>query len=782
MLPNLSIVIPCYNEADRIAATLAHIAARVFSYARDVEVIIVDDGSSDRIRDAAFRSGMDLFGHERFQYIRIPHTGKGKAVQTGVMAATKEWIVFMDADNSTTIDALGRFLPFIDSFPIVIGSRAIRDGSVRRTEARYRHWIGKTYNRLMRWFLGIPHLDTQCGFKLFRRTEARALFSVQRETGFAFDTEAIFRARQQGMLVKEAAVDWTMSARSSVKVLRDSWRMFCSLLRIRWRGLSRENRRGILIFLTILFFIGAVFAYRATALRFSLPDGSIYGHTRSYFQDEDAAVADTAKLIAAVKQNPLNIFDPGPTVYPVFGGLLSTLPLGIAYVLQYRGVDVQTLLTASPQAQAEFYSLIAFSGRLVSFASAFLSILVFYFLAKELTVKKSVAGWLSFVYAWMPVDILLSIEAKTNALLNLLLLLILLLAIRWSRLGRDKRLFFASVLAGMALGTRLNGFLGVSIIFFAVAWKFRGRIHHFFLENKKNFIIFILPFLGLLVSSPHLLAHPSYIHRMWSRAGSGSLIFSLDMAWENIFTTLRMTAGGWVGLFLLLFAIGYGAYALIRGSVQEKILASWFFFYLFIFAQTTVPIIRYAYPLLPLWLLLLGIFATRLLRYSSVAWTKIALWGIMLGWGASVVVFGLAYMRLLRQPPLQHAANAYIEQEAPAGAAIGTYFNEEFYLRVPIDYSKYRIFSCRDLEEGIRSEDGFNVRPDYLVVPWRGVECMTRVFDITGSYERVASFTRDVSFGPFTFDVAGAGAYRPTAIEVYKRREINDDKIDEGNY
>lgn len=767
MFSSLSVIIPAYNESDRISETLEDVIVHLPRFAHVYEVIVIDDGSHDATAESVRTAATALGANHIVRVITIPHGGKGKAVQAGVNAAVHEWILFMDADNSARISAIVRLLPWIDTYPIVIGSRAILDSSVTRQEVRYRHWIGKLYNWFMRFILDLHFSDTQCGYKLFRRAEGKSLFAVLAEKGFAFDTEILYHASRANILVKEVAIDWTMSKRSSVNVARDGARMFLALLRIRWRTITQQKKALVFLLVFFCLLVGS-FIYRAQSLHFSLPDGSIFGHTRSYFNDEDAVVADTAKLIATVKKHPLGIFDPEPTVYPVFGNLLSAVPLGFQYVLHYRGMDIGELMTASPQTQTVFYSLIASAGRLVSFLAAFLAILLFYALCRELGVPGKIAAFLALVYAWMPVDILMSIEAKSNALLNLLLLGILWLCLRFIRTRQDALLLWATLLTGMAFGTRLNGILAGFIPLVTLLFAYRGRIHRFFLSNKKNVLIFFLPFIGALVSSPHLLAHPSYIFRMWSRAGSGSLIFSLDMEWINIFHTLRLIAGGWAGLPLLVCTFGYAVYAIWKLSLPHKIVASWFFFYLLIFIQTAVPIVRYAYPLLPLWLLLFGsLLASR--RWP--VWTKRAGWIIISGWVAAVFVFGAAYVSLFRERPLEHVVNEFVEKNVPAGASIGTYYNEKFYTRVPINYETYRIFSCRDLEEGKRTQESYPTRPEYLVVSMRsGQACMSRVFGLgTADYTLETVFSQPLAFGPFHFLVEHAGAYYPDIFAVYRR-------------
>ena len=522
------------------------------------------------------------------------------------------------------------------------------------------------------------------------------------------------------------------------------------------------------VFLFLVVVLSSVFVFRYSAIHYSLPDGSVFGHTRSYFQDEEAVVADTARLIMAVKSNPLNIFDPGPTVYPIFSDLLSFFPLGISYFTKYRHVDISQAFHASPQAQAVFYSLIAYSGRLISFVAAFFSILLFYSIGLRLGVHRRIMFFLAFVYAWMPVDILMSVEAKSNSLMNLLLL-VLYLCILWLETNRHKYLLWASFFVGMATGTRLNGVLGGVMIAASLLFYYQKNVFVFF-QSRRNWWIFACPVLGLLFSSPNFVFHPGYIARMWSRSGSGRLIYSLQVGWYDIIESVRMISGGWIWGFLFVAVFIFSLWILFKtADPKQKILAIWFIFYFLIFTQTAAPIIRYAYPLLPLWLLLFAL-VLRIIWNKKVFWMKMATVVVLSVWGVYILLFGVAYIKLLSEPTLFSEANKYVEKNIPTGSTVGTYYNEAFYDRVPIDYQKYQIFSCRDLEEGKYNTEDFNFRPDFIVTQESGDICLDKVFHYQQFYHKTASFSKDVRIGLFLFRPGGSGAYVPATVAIYEKK------------
>ncbi|OIO66627.1 glycosyl transferase [Candidatus Woesearchaeota archaeon CG_4_10_14_0_2_um_filter_57_5] len=228
---SLSIVIPAYNEEARIGKTLAQIRKHV----PHAELIVVDDGSSDGTVALARRAGAKVLVNER-------NRGKGYSVRRGMLAAQGGLILFSDADLSTPITELPRFLSLARDHDVVIGSRSVTGSRVVVHQPLYRELIGKTFNLLVQ-VMAVPGIkDTQCGFKLFSRDAAR-VFSVCRLDGFSFDVEALFVARKLGFSIKEEPVEWRNAAGSKVHPVRDALRMLRDLFVIRWnwmRGMYRK--------------------------------------------------------------------------------------------------------------------------------------------------------------------------------------------------------------------------------------------------------------------------------------------------------------------------------------------------------------------------------------------------------------------------------------------------------------------------------------------------------------------------------------------------------------
>jgi dolichyl-phosphate beta-glucosyltransferase len=237
----LSVIIPAFDEAERIGPALAAVRRYFESRAVPAEIIVVDDGSRD---GTAARAEAALSGFAASRIIRLPgNLGKGEAVKAGVLEARGDLVLFSDADLSTPIEEIEKFLPLIEGgADVVIGSRALPGSDIQVRQRALREGMGKFFNRLVRGFVlkGIP--DTQCGFKLFRRDAARAVFSEARIRGFCFDVEILALCVRRGYRIRQVPVVWRHSPPSRVRLVRSSLRMIVDLVRVRRRlGRGRAN-------------------------------------------------------------------------------------------------------------------------------------------------------------------------------------------------------------------------------------------------------------------------------------------------------------------------------------------------------------------------------------------------------------------------------------------------------------------------------------------------------------------------------------------------------------
>ncbi|MBI4337237.1 MAG: glycosyltransferase family 2 protein [Chloroflexi bacterium] len=236
----LSIIIPAYNEAQRIAATLAKVTAFLAQQPYTWEVVVADDGSTD-----ATASLVRAFAQKepRVRLLSLSHRGKGWAVRHGMLAATGQYRFLCDADLSMPIELLPRFLPpQRDGYAVAIGSREA-PGARRMNEPWRRHLVGRVFNLMVRLVAVSGLQDTQCGFKCFTAEAAQRLFSQQRLTGFGFDVEVLFLARRQGIPVVEVPIDWYFQGNSKVRLLRDTVPTLRDLLIVRWNALRGRYQR-----------------------------------------------------------------------------------------------------------------------------------------------------------------------------------------------------------------------------------------------------------------------------------------------------------------------------------------------------------------------------------------------------------------------------------------------------------------------------------------------------------------------------------------------------------
>lgn len=243
-MKSISVVVPAYNEEERLPRSLSIVLQYLESKDYDYEVVVVDDGSTDSTLDSVLpfvESGagrVRVLGGEG-------NRGKGYAIRRGVLASSGEYILFSDADFSTPIEELDKLAAALDSgYDIAMASRALPDSDIRVCQGWLRRNMGKVFNLILRLLCLTRYRDTQCGFKMYRKEVARKLFSLSRVDGFAFDIEVLFLASKFGYSVTEVPVIWVDSPNSRVSILGDPVSMLIDSIRVRWmnlRGLYDNN-------------------------------------------------------------------------------------------------------------------------------------------------------------------------------------------------------------------------------------------------------------------------------------------------------------------------------------------------------------------------------------------------------------------------------------------------------------------------------------------------------------------------------------------------------------
>lgn len=231
----LSIIIPAFNEAERLGDSLKTILAYLENQNPNAEIIVVDDGSSDQtatVAEAVFAEKPQIAARViRYEQNR----GKGFAVRTGLLAARGEVALFSDADLSTPITETAKLVEPIQTSEcdVTFGSRALDRTLIGTHQPWRREQSGKVFNMIVRAATGLPFWDTQCGFKAFRLSVFRPLLGVMKIDRFGFDVEFLFVANLAGLKLREIPVRWNHCDGTKVNVFRDSRRMFGEVRQIR---------------------------------------------------------------------------------------------------------------------------------------------------------------------------------------------------------------------------------------------------------------------------------------------------------------------------------------------------------------------------------------------------------------------------------------------------------------------------------------------------------------------------------------------------------------------
>ena len=242
--PQLSIVIPAYNECLRIEGTLTRVMECIAREDWDAEVLVVDDGSTDETPDIIQR-WMTL--HPRIHLVKNPgNRGKGYSVRNGLLQAAGEIVMFTDADLSAPMEEATRLFEAIHAgADVAIGSRWLDRARQTHHQPIYRQVFGRCFNAITRGVMGLPFHDTQCGFKAFRREAAQVIFRLQRIERWGFDPELLFIARKLKYVVREVPVTWGHDERSRMSYLKDGMKMLEEMAVIRWNSLAGRYDEAI---------------------------------------------------------------------------------------------------------------------------------------------------------------------------------------------------------------------------------------------------------------------------------------------------------------------------------------------------------------------------------------------------------------------------------------------------------------------------------------------------------------------------------------------------------
>jgi len=232
--PDLSIVVPAYNEAKRIGETLAAIASHLRERHPSFELIVIadgDDGTREKAQEFATQSGAPVMVGGS-----PARRGKGRGIREGVDRSQGRIVGFVDADYKTPIEEVDKLLPWLENgYDIAIGSRALTESRVEIAQPLYRRVGSRVFGMAMHLTTGLWQIrDTQCGFKFFQGAVARDLFGRQRVDGYMFDVEVLYLAHRSGYRIKEVGVKWRDDGDSRLDLLAGNWQNAIDILRIRF--------------------------------------------------------------------------------------------------------------------------------------------------------------------------------------------------------------------------------------------------------------------------------------------------------------------------------------------------------------------------------------------------------------------------------------------------------------------------------------------------------------------------------------------------------------------
>ena len=232
-----SIVIPAYNESSRLRPTLDTLLRYVHDQQWDVEILVVNDGSKDDTAQVVREYGKI---HPEILLLENPgNRGKGFSVRNGMLHARGDICLFTDADLSSPIEEAQKLLAAINAgADLAIGSRWLKAELQTERQPLYRQAFGRIFNLVLRVVLGMRFVDTQCGFKAFRREAVQRIFPLQKIERWGFDPEILYLARRAGLKVAEVPVVWAHSEGTRLSPVKDGIRMFGEVLRIRWYALT----------------------------------------------------------------------------------------------------------------------------------------------------------------------------------------------------------------------------------------------------------------------------------------------------------------------------------------------------------------------------------------------------------------------------------------------------------------------------------------------------------------------------------------------------------------
>lgn len=586
----LSIIIPAYNEEGRILSTLKSIVDFFRPRKDKIEIIVVDDGSSDQtIRVVeSFFAGLK----EDFLIWKIikneKNFGKGFSVKKGVLAASGEYIFYTDADGAVSINQIEKLFRHIYRYPVVIGSKYLIDKKKIRHEKIFRRLAAKINNLIVRNFLGLNFADTQCPFKLFRRDAAQKIFSQLNVKGWGFDVEILAWAKKFDIAVYETAVEWQTSSHSKLHIFKDSFNTFREIIEIK-KNLAIPTPQ---VFSTVL--IAFLIFFFALFIRFQ--GLNVAGNTWDeyfYYNASKSYLKNLIKLDFRAESWRANYEHPPVGKYVYFPSIILDKLTKTSYAESYR------------------------FGRATAAMISSLTVVLIYFIGKRFWDEK--IGVLAAVFlALLPPFVAYGKIQGLDATLVLFFTLAVYQFLLALESQRFKNYLLSAIFTGLAIGTKFNALLLFPL--FLVLFLIK--------KPKWNWFLFWLPFISLgivFLLWPWLWQNPRYhlevtLNHWIGRVG---MVFFGQHRILPIYYFLAMFF--FTTPLIILVLLGFFFYKkLFRSNFYNLASVLWFFApFLISFYHLRQDSIRYVLTAYPPFALIVSVAVWKLLN-SQKNWQQLA--------------------------------------------------------------------------------------------------------------------------------------------------------------
>ncbi len=669
-----SFVIPTYNEADCIKQTLNRVLEYAKSLNFDFEIIVSDDGSTDTTKEIVHNFiNKNLDSNVRL--LQNPHRGKGSAVKFGMLEATGDYVIFLDADLSTDINEFSKFLPYIAiGADIIIGSRRIKGAKIVAHQPPLREFMGRVYTFLSNFLLGLKYSDFTCGFKCFSKRAVQGIFSRQKIYNWSFDSEILYLAKKLGFKVYEVGVEWYNDPSTNVKLFKDTISSFIGLLRV---ILYHSKNLKAKSFLVIIVFIGLLL--RISIIKFGLPSKN--RALTTYNPDEPIT------FWSIEKWQPKKLdFHPhggffwgGFHIYTVAGSLAVSKMLSIVK-FSSRDFYINNLNETDKLYLVGRFTLVFFGV---------VSIVLIYLIAKQAYDDNFLSLLSAFLLSIFPAHVVNSIYIRPDILMMFFGLLTILFSIKIMKTQHLKYYILSSFFAGISTGSKYSG--GVFLICPIIAhFLIVNPNHNSFnilkifkhkIFNYKLAVLLIGFLFGFLVSTPYILVdfnHTSegfltHIKHNLAMARSSMNVDQYLLYGRGIFSYLRYYLK-YASSSLTVYASFVGMFFVIMNFLKTRNRFDLFFLLsgvvvLLVISSTKTQAVWYIFPFVPFFIILFC-RGWQILCQQEFKLIKIISMLILIFILVYTSIYSLAYWKLYKEKNVREEASDWIEKNIPKGSKI----------------------------------------------------------------------------------------------------------------